>query len=141
MGTQTVRIKEELKQATEERADRILVRGKLAEELNTAMKIKKASKWAIGLLAASLAAAPFTGGMSMAVAAPIAALTGIEIVTIIAVAAIGIALILLICREYKKVTFRGKKGDMEAELELERDSSASKQTNKKRRLILCISQN
>jgi len=125
MGQVTVRTKDELKNAVDAKAEHIIVKGELAEKLNTGLKIKKASKWAIGLLAVSLGAAPFTGGMSMAVAAPIAALTGIEIVAIIAVAAIGIALILLICREYKKVTFRGKKGDMEAELELERDAAAS----------------
>ena len=125
MKQQIVRTKEELKRAVDSKTDRIVVKGELAEKLNTGLKIKKASKWAIGLLAASLGAAPFTAGMSMAVAAPIAALTGIEIVAIIAVAAIGIALILLICREYSKVRFRGKKGDIEAELELERNAASS----------------
>jgi hypothetical protein len=120
MGTRTVRTKEELKKASEEKVDRIFVQGELAEKLNTAMKIKKASKWAIGLLAASLAAAPFTGGLSLVAAAPIAALTGLEIALIIAVAALGIGLVLLICRDFKKVSFRGKSGDKEAELELER---------------------
>ena len=121
MGSKrTVRTKEELKQATEEKVDRILVQGELAEQLNSAMKIKKASKWAIGLLAASLAATPFTGGLSLVAAAPVAALTGLEIALIIAVAALGIGLVLLICRDFKKVSFRGKSGDKEAELELER---------------------
>lgn len=125
MGQVTVRTKDELKNAVDTKVDRIIVKGELAEKLNTGLKIKRASKWAIGLLAASLGAVPFTGGMSMALAAPIAAYTGIEIVAIIAVASIGIALILLICREYKKVKFRGKKGDIEAELELERDAATS----------------
>lgn len=120
MKTRIVRNKEELKQATEEKVDRILVQGELAEELNTAMKIRKASKWAIGLLATSLAAAPFTGGLSLVAAAPVAALTGLEIALIIAVAALGIGLVLLICRDFKKVSFHGKSGDKEAELELER---------------------
>ena len=120
MGARTVRTKEELKQATDEKIDRIIVQGELAEKLNTAMKMKKASKWAIGLLASSLAAAPFTGGLSLVAAAPIAALTGLEIALIIAVAALGIGLVLLICRDFKKVSFHGKSGDKEAQLELER---------------------
>jgi hypothetical protein len=120
-----VRTKEELKAAVESGANQILVLGELAENLNTALKIKSASKWAIGLLAAPLAAAPATGGLSLWAAAPAASLTGIEIVAIIAAAAIGIALILLICREYRKVRFKGKKGDNEAELELEREGAAA----------------
>jgi len=125
MGQVTVRTKDELKNAIDAKVEHIIVKGELAEKLNTGLKINKEPKWAIGLLAVSVGVAPFTGGMSMAVAEPIAKLTGIEIVAIIAVATIGIALILLICRDYKKVTFRGKKGDMEAELKLERDAAAS----------------
>jgi hypothetical protein len=125
MEPRIVRTKEELKAAVEGRANRILVRGELAEKLNIALKIKSASKWAIGLLATFLGVAPFTGGLSVTAAAPIGILTGIEIVAIIAVSAIGIALILLICREFKKVNFKGKKGDIEAELELEREATAT----------------
>lgn len=122
MDARIVHTKDELKRAVDDKVARIVVRGELAESLNTALKIKNASKWAIGLLATSLAAAPLTGGMSLAAAAPIAVLTGIEVVAIIAVATMGIALILLICREFKKVTFKGGKGDIEAELKLERNS-------------------
>jgi len=120
MGQLVVRTKDELKEAVESKASRIIVKGELAEILNTAFKIKKASKWAVGLLSVSLATAPLTGGMSLVAAAPIAALTGIEIVAIVAVAAIGIALILLICSQFKRVKYKGKYGEFEAELELER---------------------
>lgn len=124
METRIVRTKDELKRAVEEKVKRFVVKGELAESLHTAIKIKRASKWAIGLLAASLATAPITGGLSLVAATPIAALTGIEIVAIIAVAALGISLVLVICKEFKTVKFKGKQGDIEAELELEREASA-----------------
>ncbi|MCB7129066.1 MAG: hypothetical protein J3T61_05975 [Candidatus Brocadiales bacterium] len=120
MGQRIVRTREELNKAVEDKADSILVRGELAEKLNTALRIRSASKWAIGLLAASLASIPFTGGLSAVAAAPIAALTGIEIVAIIAVAALGVTLVFMILRDFKKVTFCAKNGDKEAELKLER---------------------
>lgn len=125
MKQRTVRTKEELKSAVDAKTELIIIKGELAEKLNTGFKIKKASKWSIGILAASLGAVPLTGGMSMAAEAPIAALTGIEIVAIIAVASIGIALIILVCREYYEVRFRGKKDDIETELELKRNAMAT----------------
>lgn len=115
----------ELEDAIKHGADKIIIRGDFAEKFNIAFKIKSASKWSIGLLSASLAGIPFTGGVSAIAATPIAALTGIEVVAIIAVASIGITLILLVCRDYKRVKFKAKKKNMEAELELEREDTAS----------------
>jgi len=110
-----VRTKEELKAATDAKMDRIIVRGELAETLNSALKIKTASKWSIGILAVALAAIPVTGGVSLSVLIPIAALSGIEIIIVI-----GIILFWAIYKGYGKVTFKGKTGDVEAELVLER---------------------
>jgi len=115
-----VRTKEELKAATDAKMDRIIVRGELAETLNSALKIKTASKWSIGILAVALAAIPVTGGVSLSVLIPIAALSGIEIIIIIAIIVIGIILFWAIYKGYGKVTFKGKTGDVEAELVLER---------------------
>ena len=70
MVTRTIRENEELKESINEKVDRIIVKGQLAEHLNTAMKIKKVSKWTVGLLAASLAATPLTGALSIALFAP-----------------------------------------------------------------------
>lgn len=119
MTTRTVRENEELKEAINEKVDRIIVKGQLAEHLNTAMKIKKVSKWTVGLLAASLAATPLTGPLSITLFAPIASLTGLEATFIITVATIGTGLVLLICRDYKKTKF-GITDDYEAELVIER---------------------
>lgn len=118
-----VKNRAELQQALDDKVKKIIVHGDLAEKLHTGMKLKNASKWAIALLAISLAASPFTGGLSSAAAVPIAAFTGLEIALIIAVAALGIALIIVLCRDYKKVIFRAKHGDNEAELELEREEA------------------
>ena len=115
-----VRKKEELESAVNAKTKRIIVKGDLAEKLNTAVKIKKYSKLTIAILATSLAGIPFTGGLSAVAFAPVAALTGLEIGLILAVFFIGLSLVLLIAKDYKTVKMRGKKGDLEAEMELER---------------------
>ena len=127
-----VRTKSELEEAIAEKAKSIIVVGELAETLNTALKIKSASKWAIGLLAVALASIPLSGGRTAAPlseamqlmgksAGAVAELTGLEIAVIAAIGVMGISLILLIAKDFKKVKFKAKKGDAEAELELERD--------------------
>ena len=61
------------------------------------------------VLTASLGTAavssPFTGGLSFAVAAPVAALTGIEIVTIITASCLGIALVISVFKGYEEISF------------------------------------
>ena len=126
MEPYVARTKAELKNAINAKANQIIVKGEFAEKLNRALKIKKASKWGLGLIATSLAAVPATGGMSAFAAAPIAALTGIEIIAIIAVAAVGISLILLLLKEYGgDIIVRGKKGDADFEIELKRKVQAT----------------
>jgi hypothetical protein len=49
MQPRVVRTKEELKAAVEGGADRIIVRGDLAQQFNTALKVKSASK-AVGCM-------------------------------------------------------------------------------------------
>jgi hypothetical protein len=120
MLTRTIRENDELKEAIEEKVDRIIVKGELAEHLNIAMKIKIVSKWTITLLTASLAVTPLTAAFNLALFAPIAALTGLEATFIIAVATIGIGLVLLICRDYKKTSYQEHNNDGEAEVVIER---------------------
>jgi hypothetical protein len=120
MVTRTIRENDELKEAIEEKVDRIIVKGELAEHLNIAMKIKIVSKWTITLLTASLAATPLTGAFNLALFAPIAALTGLEATFIIAVATIGTGLVLLICRDYKKTSYQEHNADGETEVVIER---------------------
>ena len=120
-----VRTKEELKTATDAKVDRIIVRGELAEHLNTALKLKTASKWSIGILAVALATAPLTGGLSLI---PIAALSGVEFVIIVAIVAIGILLFWAIFWGYEP-TFSGgynpQTGEVKGELILQRRSQKS----------------
>jgi hypothetical protein len=120
-----VTTKEQLQKALDQQVPRIIVKGNLAEELNSGMKIKEISKWALTLLLATLGATPFTGGLTALAALPIMAVTGIELAVIVAVIALGTSLIFLIIREYKKVRFTGKAGNTEAELVLERSEDPS----------------
>lgn len=117
--------KKDLKDAIEQGAKKITIRGDFAEKFEVAFRIKSASKWSIKLLSVALVGIPFTAGISAVAVAPIALLTGIEVVAIIAVASIGITHVLLVCRDYKRVKFTGKSKDMEAELELEREETAA----------------
>lgn len=125
MEAEIVRTRKEPKQAVKARAERIIVRGGLAEKLQLGWQLQEVPEASLGMLSLLLGMAPFTGGISAAVAARAAALTGLEFVAIIAVASVGIALILLICREYTKACFLWKKGDLEAELELKRNAAAA----------------
>ena len=91
-----VRTKEELDTAVKDKVSGIIVKGELAEKLHRTKKIATASKATIALLATALAAAPFTGGLSIVAAAPIAVLTGFEIALILAVIFLGVALVLAV---------------------------------------------
>lgn len=48
---------------------------------------------------------PLTGGLSMFAAAPVAALTGLEIAAIIAAASVGLALIIALFKDYEEVSY------------------------------------
>lgn len=115
-----VRTKSQLKKAIESKIKRIIIRGNLAEKVNTSLKIKNISKVILALLIGTLASVPFTGPLGFASASAVATLTGIEIALIIAVSFLGLGLVLLIVNEYNKVKFKGKHGNSEAELELEK---------------------
>ncbi|WP_319780058.1 hypothetical protein [Maridesulfovibrio sp.] len=121
MDSVVVRTKDELEQAMDEKAPVIVVQGELAEDLNKGMKLSSASAVTLGLLGAALAAVPFTGGLSLLAAAPIAAMTGLEIALIVAVAALGLALVLTVLKDYKKASFTRKGPEGETELVLERE--------------------
>lgn len=57
----------------------------------------------ITVIAAAIAASPFTGGISTVGLVPAAALSGMEIAAIIAAASIGIALIIGIYKDYEEI--------------------------------------
>jgi cytochrome c biogenesis protein CcdA len=108
--SKVVESREQLKRAQEERTEEIIVTGDLAKKLKKAKKVALLGKVALAALAASLGAAtlmaPVTGGISYAVAAPVAALTGVEIAAIIAASAVGIALVLAVFKEYDEVSYK-----------------------------------
>ena len=114
MQTITVTTKYELKKAQEEKIENIIVSGKLADTLKKAKQITKLSATGFGILTAALGVgtvtAPITGGLSMIIAAPVAALTGLEIVAIITATTLGIALIIALFKDYEEISF--EKGKM-----------------------------
>ena len=92
MSTITVKTKEELKKAVAKGTDEIIVVGKLANDLKKSKKIMAVSAITLAILTAAIATIPFTGGISVVAAGTIAALTGLEIVQIIAISSVGVAL-------------------------------------------------
>ncbi len=105
MGSITVLNKEELKKAKEQGYGEIIVSGDLAKNLKKAKKITKLGAVSLGVLGVSVAATPITGGLSLVAAAPIAAMTGAEIATIIAVSCIGLTVVIAIFKDYEEIDF------------------------------------
>lgn len=105
MKSITVHTKSELENAKDEKYEEIIVEGTLADNLKTGKKVTYVGGVTLALLTAALAAAPFTGGLSFFAAAPIAMLTGMEIAVIIAVTAVGLALILAIFKDYEEIEY------------------------------------
>lgn len=63
------------------------------------------SSVSLGILGARVAAMPVTRGLSLVPAAPVAAMTGAEIATIVAVSFIGLALVIEVYKEYEEIEF------------------------------------
>lgn len=105
MSSITVTTKKELESAKENRYEEIIVSGKLADNLKKSKKVALAGATTLCVLAAALAAIPFTGGLSVFAAAPVAALTGIEIVAIIGAASVGLALVIAVFKDYEEVSY------------------------------------
>lgn len=109
MSSRVVKTKEELKQAKNDQIDKIIVEGKLAEELKSAKKITTMSSVALAtlstLIAGGIASAPLTGGASMALTAvaatPIALTTGLSVPAIILVSFLGVGFIIALFKDYE----------------------------------------
>lgn len=104
MQAVTVRTKAELESAKNAGCVQIIVEGNLADNLKRSKKIATAGAITIALLGTALAAIPFTGGLSMAAAVPVAALTGFEIAAIIAAASLGLGLIIALFKDYEEIS-------------------------------------
>ena len=99
MSEVIVRNRQELDVAMKSKSELITIEGDLAKKLQKAKKISKLSKAGLAILTATLGVA----------AAPVAAITGVEIAAIIAASALGIALVLAIFKEYDEVSYNDGK--------------------------------
>jgi hypothetical protein len=109
MKTVTVTTKTELESAKSNGCEMIVVKGDLANNLKKSKSIAYAGTATLAILGAALAATPFTGGLSFFAAAPIAALTGLEISAIIIAASLGMALIIAVFKDYEEISYeKGK---------------------------------
>jgi len=114
-----VKTKAELEAAVDHKAEKIIVKGDLAEKIHKAEVIKKVSKPALVILGAALAATPFTGGVSGVVGVVgLTATTGMSIAAITAVAFLGLALILSITNGYDRKFTAKADGFGEASMEM-----------------------
>ncbi|MBQ3544742.1 MAG: hypothetical protein IJA34_07135 [Lachnospiraceae bacterium] len=119
MSKRRVITKEELKKARKDKVDIIIVEGNLAKELKAAEKIRTIGPVAMATLTVFIATLLPSGGISAAVVAPIAAVTGVDVVAIILAASLGIGFILAIFKEYEVIEFDGK--EMKMKLERRKD--------------------
>lgn len=97
--------KSELKSAIESGIYEIIIEGDLAQKVHNGKKIRTIGKFTMIALASAIAAIPFTGGGSIAAFAPVAALTGLEIALIVAVAFVGVALLTAIWKDYEEIEY------------------------------------
>lgn len=105
MNPTIVSTKAELKVAQERGAALITVTGSLADNMKKSKKVALAGAATIAVLTAAIAAIPFTGGLSVGAAVPVAALTGLEIAAIIATASVGVTLIVAVFNDYEEVSY------------------------------------
>ena len=117
MGVVTSR--QELNAAKKRGDQKITVTGDLADKLKKSKQITLLSAGALAaitaVVAAATIAAPATGGLSYLgagaafavapVAAPAAALSGIEVATIITASAVGITLVVAIFKDYEEISY------------------------------------
>lgn len=109
-----VRTIEELNKAQNDGEEYITVQGELADKLKQSKQIMKLSAAGLGglitILGVATVTAPITGGLSYFVAAPVAALTGLEIAAIITASAIGITSVVAIFKGCEEISY--SKGEL-----------------------------
>ena len=111
MSSKTVKTEAELKKAVESGVNEIIITNpELIEKVHRLKQVKNVSvvalTSAVGLLLAAAATAPFTGGISLAVATPIALATGLSATTIVALASLivlGVLALVAIINEYEEI--------------------------------------
>lgn len=120
-----VSTKEDLKLAIDRGYEEIIVEGSLADDLIKTKRIATASPAALGVLTAAIGLMPVSGGLSPLVAASVAALNGFEISAIIIAAAIGLAVVMAVYKNYNVRIEEDKDGNKRIYLE-KRDDKKEK---------------
>ena len=104
-----VTTKQELEAAKERGDVEIIVQGELANKLKKAKQVTMIGGGTLVLLTAAIAAAtvtaPVTGGLSYLGAAPISALSGLDIAAIIIASAIGLTLLIGLFKDYEEISY------------------------------------
>lgn len=115
----TVTAKTELINAIKRKDNKIIVQGELAASVYKSKKVAALCGAALIMLSVVLVATLFTGGISLAAAGEIAAMVGVGISVIIALAAVGgIIVVVALFKDYDtKITRRSLYGNI-TELEL-----------------------
>ncbi len=106
MESVTVSTKEELQRAKDAGATEIMIVGDLADQVHNGRQIITTGSAALGIIAAAIVAIPFTLGLSIAVAGPIALAAGVEVPLVLAVMFVGAALLIAIWTDYDEVEYR-----------------------------------
>ena len=104
-----VKTKTQLEQAKNDGEKEIIVEGELADKLKKSKKVAMLGGAGLAILfsviGAATVTAPVTGGLSYLAAAPVAALTGLEIAAIVAATSVGLALIVAIFKDYEEIEY------------------------------------
>jgi len=109
MSSVIVKTKEELEKAKNDGVNEITVVGELADHVHGGKRIMITGSLALGGITAAIAAMPFTGGISMAVAGPIAISAGVEIALVLSVIFVGAALLMAIWKDYNEIEYSSGK--------------------------------
>ena len=122
---------EELAQAQKDRAERIVVKGELAEKLKVALKgLRSIGAGSLNTLALCLSGAallaPFTGGVSLGAAGTAMGTLGAALTAtaIAAISAIGLALVIAVFKGYDEVKLGG--GGVELVIKKHKDKKQAK---------------
>lgn len=125
---------EELAQAQKDRAERIVVKGELAEKLKVALKgLRSIGAGSLNTLALCLSGAallaPFTGGVSLGAAGTAMGTLGAALTAtaIAAISAIGLALVIAVFKGYDEVKLGG--GGVELVIKKHKDKKQAKRQN------------
>lgn len=125
---------EELAQAQKDKAERIVVKGELAEKLKVALKgLRSIGAGSLNTLALCLSGAallaPFTGGVSLGAAGTAMGTLGAALTAtaIAAISAIGLALVIAVFKGYDEVKLGG--GGVELVIKKHKDKKQAKRQN------------